>query len=174
MARAVDLVHDRAFLRYAPKYTMFMGWMGDQGNNPVGFRQAMTNIIHSASWNYLNFGFDIGGYLNKNPSMKWLFLRWAQVGAFLPFMENGGGGVHTPWSFDQETVDIYRQLVLTHYDLKELFLTAGTEAYKLKKSVLEPLIIQKNLFEWRTIKNLGYVLWYTFLVEPIFDESGFV
>lgn len=61
----------------------------------------MINIIHSASRNYLNFGFDIGGYKTKNPSYKWLFIRWTQVGSLLPFMENGGNGLHQPWKFDQ-------------------------------------------------------------------------
>lgn len=54
---------------------MFMGWVGDQANNAKGFQKAMTNVIHSASVGYLNFGYDIGGYLSRNPPMKWLFLR---------------------------------------------------------------------------------------------------
>lgn len=46
----------------------------------------MINIIHSASRGYLNFGFDIGGYKSRGPTQKFLFIRWAQVGALLPFM----------------------------------------------------------------------------------------
>jgi alpha-glucosidase (family GH31 glycosyl hydrolase) len=46
----------------------------------------MTNIIHSASRGYLNFGFDIGGYKPRGPTQKFLFIRWTQVGALLPFM----------------------------------------------------------------------------------------
>ena len=61
----------------------------------------MENIIHSASQGYLNFGLDIGGYKTSGESKKYLFLRWVQIGALLPFMENGGGGKHQPWLFDQ-------------------------------------------------------------------------
>ena len=75
MSRPVDIVADIFFLKYSPKNVMFMGWVGDQGNNVQGFRKAMTNIIHSASAGYLNFGYDIGGYLTNNPSMKWFILR---------------------------------------------------------------------------------------------------
>ena len=86
MSRPVDSLKGKVFLSYSPKYVMFSGWVGDQHNDVPGFKQAMTNIIHSASRGYLNFGFDIGGYKTSGPSQKWLYLRWAQVGALLPFM----------------------------------------------------------------------------------------
>ena len=100
MSRPVDGFNKNLFLGYSPKYVMFAGWVGDQDNTVEGFKTAMVNIIHSASRNYLNFGFDIGGYRNKRASLKWLFIRWVQVGSLLPFMENGGGGSHQPWKFD--------------------------------------------------------------------------
>jgi alpha-glucosidase (family GH31 glycosyl hydrolase) len=62
----------------------------------------------------------------------------------MPFMENGGNGKHQPWRWDQETVDIYRKFVLLHYDLKDFFLTAGTEAYQKHVSILEPIIKDKR------------------------------
>lgn len=43
-------------------------------------------------------------------------------------MENGGGGTHEPWKFDNETVDIYRKFVNIHYELIYYFYTAGAEA----------------------------------------------
>jgi alpha-glucosidase (family GH31 glycosyl hydrolase) len=101
MARPVDSLKSKIFLAYAPKYVMFAGWVGDQYNTVEGFRAAMINIIHSASKGYLNFGFDIGGYKERQPATKWLFLRWAQIGALLPFMENGGNGQHEPWKYDE-------------------------------------------------------------------------
>jgi len=61
----------------------------------------MVNVIHSATKNYLNFGFDIGGYKESGPTAKFLLLRWMQTGALLPFMENGGNGKHQPWLYDQ-------------------------------------------------------------------------
>ena len=75
MARPVDSFQGKVFLGYAPKYVMFSGWVGDQDNNADGFRQAMTNIIHSGSRGYLNFGFDIGAYREKKATEKWLFIR---------------------------------------------------------------------------------------------------
>lgn len=65
MARPVDGFQSKLFLGYAPKYVMFSGWVGDQENTVEGFRAAMTNVIHSGSRGYLNFGFDIGAYKDK-------------------------------------------------------------------------------------------------------------
>jgi alpha-glucosidase len=54
-----------------------------------------------------------------------LFIRWAQLGAFSPLMENGGNKEHRPWMFDDETLQIYRNFVKIHMSLKPYFLTVG-------------------------------------------------
>ena len=61
---------------------------------------------------YPNFGSDIGGYRSGNGSLgrtKELFIRWTQLGAFSPLMENGGKKEHGPWRYGNETVEIYRK-----------------------------------------------------------------
>jgi len=56
-------------------------------------------------------------------------VRWSQYGAFLPLMENGGGGEHRPWMYDEETTNIYRSFVNEHYRLIPYLLTNGMDAY---------------------------------------------
>jgi alpha-glucosidase (family GH31 glycosyl hydrolase) len=63
-----------------------------------------------------------GGYRSSsvpNGRTKQLFIRWAQLGAFCPLMENGGNGEHRPWMFDSnnQTLDIYRNFVNIHMEL---------------------------------------------------------
>lgn len=58
--------------------------------------------------------------------------------------------------------------------MREFFLTAGTEAFSKKKSVIQPITIDKKLIELGHEYNMGYVLWNTFLISPVFAESGFV
>ena len=61
---------------------------------------------------YANFGSDIGGYRSGNGTLgrsKQLLIRWAQLGAFSPLMENGGNKEHRPWAFDEETLEIYKK-----------------------------------------------------------------
>lgn len=100
MARPVDSLKHISYLAYAPKYVMFAGWVGDQDSDADGMKEAMYNVLHSAWKGYLNFGFDIGGYRGGNRITKNIFIRWAQLGALVPFMENGGNGKHQPWVFD--------------------------------------------------------------------------
>lgn len=62
---------------------------------------------------YVNFGSDIGGYRSDSNELgrtKELLIRWTQLGAFSPLMENGGNKEHRPWAFDNETLEIYKQL----------------------------------------------------------------
>jgi alpha-glucosidase len=173
MARPVDSYHEIGYLAYAPKYVMFSGWVGDQNATSGGLGQALSNAMHSAWKGYLNFGFDIGGYRgNKDKVSKSVFLRWAQVGAMVPFMENGGNGLHEPWAFDKQTVEIYRKFVLLHHDLKSFFLTAGTEAYAKGKSVIEPLATKQGNIAFTLIDSYAYKLWETFLVFPILEDNN--
>jgi alpha-glucosidase (family GH31 glycosyl hydrolase) len=62
-----------------------------------------------------------------------VFIRWAQVGAFSPLMENGGDGEHRPWIFDNdtgnnETTEIYADLVNTHLSLAPYLYQSGNNA----------------------------------------------
>ena len=64
----------------------------------------------------------IGGYRTGDGPLgltKELFIRWAQMGALVPLMENGGNKEHRPWMFDDnnQTLDIYRTFVYLHYEI---------------------------------------------------------
>ena len=76
---------------------------------------ALANVFWSSWYNYTNFGSDIGGYRGGQRTPE-LLLRWAQVGAFLPLMENGGNNAHTPWDYDVANstfvTDVYRKFVI--------------------------------------------------------------
>lgn len=158
---------------YSPKYVMFSGWVGDQDSSAEGFRSAMSGVLLSAWAGYLNFAFDIGGYRGQNIT-KAVFIRWMQTGALLPFMENGGNGRHQPWTFDNQTVDIYRKFVDLHYELKPTFLSAATRAYQHGKSVIQPLAAKRPAAFMNQLSNFGYLLCDDLLVFPIFAENGMV
>ena len=115
MARPVDF-----YRSFAPKYSIFSGWVGDEDDDFGGLRTALTYMLHSGQRGYVGFGSDIGGYRccqNGVGREKEPFVRWAQLGAFNSLMENGGGGEHRPWMFDKQTADIYRKFVDIHYEL---------------------------------------------------------
>jgi hypothetical protein len=70
-------------------------------------------------------------------------MRSAQLNAFLPLMENGGGGDHQPWTVggddDKNIVNWYRDLVVQHTRLSPYQLTTGSGALEGGYSSLKPL-----------------------------------
>jgi len=165
MSRPVDS-WEFVYWSFSPHYVMYSGWVGDQDPTFAGLQNALRNMFHSAWRNYANYGSDIGGYRSGNRT-KDLFIRWAQMGAFTPLMENGGNGVHEPWLYDNETVSIYRTFVDTHYELRPYFLNAGSTAMEDGVSVMYPQAT--NHFE--TPDSWDYMLWKDILVCPIVEDS---
>jgi alpha-glucosidase (family GH31 glycosyl hydrolase) len=83
------------------------------------------------------------------------------MGAFNPIMENGGGGIHHPWAFDQETVDIYRTFVNLHYAIIPYLMEEGARAFVAKKS----------LMTFIDNEEYHYLLGPDILVAPMLEEG---
>uniref|UniRef100_A0A6B2L112 DUF5110 domain-containing protein n=1 Tax=Arcella intermedia TaxID=1963864 RepID=A0A6B2L112_9EUKA len=166
MSRPVDSFDSIVYLSFSPRDVVFSGWVGDQDPTFDGLQTALDNMIESAFGNYVNFGSDIGGYRSSVPRTQEVFLRWAQLGAFLPLMENGGGGNHFPWLFDTgnstQTTDIYRNFVNIHVSLKPYFLSAGSSAFESGVSVIDP--IAEFIFPGH---SWDYMLWKDLFIAPI-------
>ena len=99
-------------------------------------------MMWSSWYNYTNFGSDIGGYRGGSRTAE-LMVRWTQVGAFSPLMENGGEDVHVPWFYESDSEstavqDAYRRAVNIHYELIPYFTTCAAEAYEGGYSVIIP------------------------------------
>ncbi len=127
---------------FSPVPTAFAAWVGDQDATFEGLTWALNSMYHSSDMGYLSFGSDIGGYRENdlfptNGRSKELFIRWAQLGTFCGLMENGGGGEHRPWMFDQETEDIYRGLVQIRYNMLPYLMTTSEGYYAQEKSLMQ-------------------------------------
>jgi alpha-glucosidase (family GH31 glycosyl hydrolase) len=128
---------------FAPVDINWSGWVGDQDATFEGMRKALNNMLWSSDYGYVAFGSDIGGYREKwteDPvwgRTKELFIRWAQLGAFCPVMENGGGGEHRPWMFGEETLNIYRRFVKLHYEIISYLMEEGAVAFEKGESLMK-------------------------------------
>ena len=147
MSRPIDCYYHGveftgACLSFSPKDVMYSGWVGDDDCTWVGLKNAITKLIYSAWAGYANFGGDIGGYrgsIADGTPEKELFIRWTQLMSFMPLMENGGGGEHRPWMFDDETVRIYRSFVRTHMSLYRYLYEVGNKAIEGGFSSISPI-----------------------------------
>jgi alpha-D-xyloside xylohydrolase/trinucleotide repeat-containing gene 6 protein len=170
MSRPVDSAGP-LYWNFSPHDVMLSGWVGDQQGNWAGLQHAMNNMIESALQKYANFGSDIGGYLVTKNRELIVFVRWFQMGAFVPLMENGGNDEHRPWMWDQPgsttILDTYRKFVHTHMELLPYLLNAGTTALSTNVSVLKP--IAKSVL---TTHSWDYWLWHDIFVSPVVESPG--
>jgi alpha-glucosidase (family GH31 glycosyl hydrolase) len=163
----------------SPYDVMYSGWMGDDDHSFNGLTGCARKVIYSAWDNYTNFGCDIGGYRDTGDDDRAVFIRWAQFGAFLPFMENGGGGEHRPWMYDEEVTAIYKAYVLEHYRLIPYLMSAGMESMASQgtKSAVTPMA-EKGAdvpdYENPQPSTYSYLLGKDLLVHPVLNDKSAV
>ena len=138
----------------------FAGWVGDEDNDWGGLRAALNDLMASARFNFVSYGSDIGGFRSDGNQYKDVFIRWAQLGAFCPVMENGGSGAHRPWLYDEETTDIYRKFVNLHTELIPYIYSQAAYSYELVKPTMRP-----------QLGTYQYMLGDNILVAPMFEEG---
>ncbi len=148
---------------FAPVDINWAAWVGDQDADFTGLQAALLNMVWSSDYGYVAFGSDIGGYRDDGSALgrdKETFIRWAQLGAFCPVMENGGGGEHRPWMFDEETADIYRDLVDLHHALLPYLMEEGGRAFAEGTSLMT--FLDEDTFEYM----LGRDVFVAPMIEP--------
>jgi alpha-glucosidase (family GH31 glycosyl hydrolase) len=145
---------------YAPVDVNPAGWAGDQNPSWAGLREAFDDTMLSSQYGFSMLGFDIGGYRRGERSQK-VFLRWAQFGALVPLMENGGRGEHRPWLYGSQGTEIYRYYAKLHHELVPYLYSAGVEAHRTGVPIIRRADSDLNQYE------LGPDL----LVAPILSDD---
>ena len=130
---------------FAPRDVNLAGWVGDQDGDFPGMRAAIANMQASSALGYVNFGSDVGGFRDAGQDRE-VFLRWAQLGALCPVMENGGGGEHRPWMFDAEVVSVYRTFTRLHQELIPYLYSQGAVAWEQGKSLMTFRFLSNDYF----------------------------
>jgi len=157
-------------LNFMPRATNFAAWAGDQDNDWAGLRGALNTMFTSAMLNYVNLGSDIGGFRSTpiKPDPEDIFIRWAQLGAFSPIMNNGGGGEHRPWMYDERrgdeetyVTDIYREFTKLHHALIPYFSSQAAWSHERRQPVMRP-----------TLGMYHYMLGDEIFVAPIYEEGN--
>jgi alpha-glucosidase (family GH31 glycosyl hydrolase) len=122
---------------YAPIDALPAGWVGDQEPNwgDRGLEEALENILVSAESGYAVVGSDIGAYSDGERDED-LFIRWSQLGALSPLMENGGVGEHRPWALGDDVLRAYRYYAKLHHQLVPYLYSLGVEAHRTGKPII--------------------------------------
>jgi len=119
-------------------------WGGDQQGTFAGLQQAIHDGLSAGLAGYAVWGSDTGGYANVDPPLTpEVFVRWAQFSAVSPVFEVGGVGKSaTFWDFGRQTVDLFRQAAVLHYELFPYLDALARTAHATGLPILRPLALQ--------------------------------
>lgn len=91
-------------------------WTGDNHSLWPHLRMAIPQICNLGLSGFAFCGVDIGGF--SSHATKELLIRWVQAACFFPLFRNhaaAGTRRQEPWTFDAETLSIYRRIVRLRY-----------------------------------------------------------
>jgi len=115
-------------------------WGGDYSGDWGGLRSQMHRLYTAAQAGYSAICVEVGGFLGAKPTKESL-IRYAQFGALMPVMNNGGGNGglsnHLPWFHDEETVNIYRYYAVLHSELAAYLFSCSVDAHLRGGSIVK-------------------------------------
>ncbi len=150
-------------------------WGGDQASDFWSLRTLVAATLTAAASGFSNWSHDVGGYLGErlvDRCPKELLLRWAWFGCFTPLMQAHGRFPQEAWTYDSETLDIYRRAVLLHERLVPYVRAAAATAARCGLPVVRPLCLMDPSdprgFSVADAYGYGPSLW----VAPVLEEGA--
>ena len=180
MQRALDEVHPgRGVLFGRSGWTGQQAdgflWAGDQASDFWSLRVLVASTLSAASSGLSNWSHDVGGYLGArglHRAPKELLLRWVQLGCFTPLMQAHGRLQQEPWTYDRETLALYRAYVLLHERLVPYVRAAAATGARAGLPIVRPLALLDPGDErgWALRDAFGYgpALW----VAPVVEDGA--
>lgn len=155
-------------------------WPGDEPTDwsrSAGLAAQAPDMLNRGIGGAYGFGTDIGGYFDvgRTPTTKELFLRWAEWAALTPIFRLHGSvaaGTHTPWSYDAETVRIYRRLSQLHEAAAPLIARLWRRAARTGMPIARPLWLALPGDRAAARQDQEWMLGPDVLVAPVVDEGA--
>jgi alpha-glucosidase (family GH31 glycosyl hydrolase) len=143
----------------------------------AGLASLAPDMLNRAIGGAYGYATDIGGYydLTTPSTTKELFLRWAEWAALSPIFRlhgSGRAGTHTPWSYDRQTVDTYRELSLLHERATPLILRLWRQADKTGIPPTRPLWLEFPGDRRAAAQQQEWMLGDNVLVAPVVTQGA--
>jgi alpha-glucosidase (family GH31 glycosyl hydrolase) len=177
MQRALDEVHPGDGVLFGrPGWTgqqaVGVTWGGDQPSDFYSLRTLVAATLTAAASGFSNWSHDIGGYLGERlvaRCPKELLLRWVQFGCFTPLMHAHGRFEQEAWTYDSETLELYRAYVVLHERLVPYVRAAAATASRCGLPIIRPLALIEH-GDWAIADAYGYgpSLW----VAPVLENHA--
>ncbi len=142
-----------------------------------GLKSLTADMLNRAIGGAFGFGTDIGGYFDYTtpPTTKSLFLRWAEWAALSPvFRLHGSGrtGTHAPWTYDAQTVRVYRRLSRLHLRAVPLIMRLWRRAARTGIPPTRPLWLESPSDPRARRADQEWMLGRDLLVAPVVDPGA--
>ena len=143
-----------------------------------GLASQTPDMLNRGIGGAVGFGTDIGGYFDVGPygpTTKELFLRWAEWAALSPIFRLHGSvlaGVHTPWSYDAETVRFYEAMVALHLRARPLITALWRRAEGTGMPIARPLWLADPGDRQAAAQDQEWMLGPDVLVAPVVVQGA--
>jgi alpha-glucosidase (family GH31 glycosyl hydrolase) len=143
-----------------------------------GLASQTPDMLNRAIGGAYGFTTDIGGFFDVgpySPTTKELFIRWAEWAALSPFFRlhgSVGAGTHTPWSYDDETVAIYKRLAALHRGARGLIVRLWKRAHRTGMPITRPLWLAYPGDPEAAEQDQEWLLGPKVLVAPVVEEGA--
>ena len=142
-----------------------------------GLASLAPDMLNRAIGGAFGFGTDIGGYYDYTapPTTKELFLRWAEWAVFSPIFRlhgSGQAGTHAPWTFDRQTVRVYRALSILHERAAPLIMRLWRDATRTGLPPTRPLWLEFPGDARGAAQEQEWTLGDDVLVAPVVEQGA--
>jgi alpha-glucosidase (family GH31 glycosyl hydrolase) len=180
MQRALDEVHPGAGVLFGRsgwtgQQAVGVTWGGDQASDFWSLETLVAATLTAAASGYSNWSHDVGVHLGERlvaRCPKELLLRWVQFGCFSPLMQAHSRFEQEAWTYDAETLRIYRDYVLLHERLLPYVRAAAATAARSGLPIIRPLLLSEPRDErgWSLSDQYGFgpALW----VAPVIERGA--
>jgi alpha-glucosidase (family GH31 glycosyl hydrolase) len=145
----------------------------------AGIASLATDMLNRAVSGNYGFTTDIGGYFDigpyESPTSKQLFIRWAQWAALSPLFRLHGSvraGTHMPWTYDAETVRLYRRYARLHIKARPYIRRIWKRAVRRGVPPTRPLWMQYPDDAEAAKQDQQWMLGSKVLVAPVVVEDA--
>jgi alpha-glucosidase len=147
-------------------------WTGDNWSRYADILMAIPMCLNLSMSGIPFVGMDIGGFWETSNGE--LLVRFAQLGAFMPFCRNHNAintQLQEPWAFGEPYESAYRKAIETRYQLMPYFYTLFHEASTTGAPIIRPLYYHYPQDELACDVQDAFLVGDALLSAPIYEEG---
>ncbi len=147
-------------------------WTGDNHSIWAHLQMAIPQLCNLGLSGITFAGTDIGGF--GSDTTKELLIRWLEASLFVPLFRNhaaNGTRRQEPWTFDAETISIYKKTVETRYQFISYLYDLFYENSINGTPVMRPLVYHYSDDKITHNLNDEYLAGESILVAPVVEQG---